>query len=225
MTNEQNGKRALQTDDRVERYVLDRMSETEAEEFEAYFLSNQACLDELEITEKIHQGMQSLKFDDALLAMTNAMEKKSVWRRSVPMWSVAAVLLIVVMLPRELFYLGGKVTTSDFQVISIEMAEVRSDQRKSVVVELDEKQTLLSFYVDTEMPSFDHKTYHFLLLDAKGQTIFEARDLTLNNASTLFVNLGERRHAPGQYTFEIYGGTQNRGLLMQSGRMQIKHKP
>ena len=38
----------------IERYILNQMDDEEASEFEAFFLSNQECIEQLEMAEKLY---------------------------------------------------------------------------------------------------------------------------------------------------------------------------
>ncbi|NVK57898.1 MAG: hypothetical protein HWE26_20045 [Alteromonadaceae bacterium] len=223
MKNEQKAANKLQYDERIERYIFNKMSDSEAEEFEAYFLSNSACLEHLEVAEKIHQGLQSLHADSDMQNVAESIpQKQPVWHKRVPVWLLAAAILIALVIPRVDRLFQPISEPSGVQVFNIELAATRADDAKAIELNVTDSQALLSFYVDTEIARFDHKEYGFRLLNAENEVVFNASNLKLNNASTLFVNLGHNLVPPGLYTFEVYGGTQSNRLLMQSGRMHLK---
>jgi len=90
----------LNQDERIERYIMNKMTEEEASEFEAYFLSDQECIEQLEIAEKLHQGMQSLEFKDNDNVVSIRQSKKAWWAIQIPLLPIAAAILVYIFLPR-----------------------------------------------------------------------------------------------------------------------------
>ena len=223
MKNEQKATNKVQYDERIERYILDKMSDSEAEEFELYFLANPACLEQLEVAEKIHQGLHSLHADKDIQNIRDSVQPKlPVWSKQVPVWWLAAAVLVALVFPHMASLFQPFSSPSGVQVFNVELASTRADDAKEVELNLTDSQTLLSFYIDTGVARFAHNEYGFRLINAENKVVFIASNLQLNNASTVFVNLGEKQVPPGSYTFEVYGGTQPNRLLMQSGRMHLK---
>ncbi|MGQ8365496.1 hypothetical protein [Glaciecola sp. 1036] len=222
MTNEKKAEKHLQVDERIERYILNKMSEQEASEFEAYFLSNQSCLEQLEIAEQIHQGLLALQQSGDMQDMLAKQKaKKRFWQKPVPLWSLAATVCLVLLIPIIQITSQGSGEADQIRVVNIELASVRGEGENTIELNLTGTQTLLSFYVDTETPQFDHPSYGFQLSSEDNQIVFRSTNLTLNNASTLFVNLGNMRLAPGSYFFEVFGSSGNDRFLMQSGHLEI----
>ena len=204
-------------------YILDQMTEKEAEDFEAYFLSNQACLDELELAAKLLEGMQSLRHDNIFSEISQAPIKRYFWQRSIPAWSLAAAMALAVVLPMTIpDPQSSGLKSNTVNVFSIEIAGVRSGQSEIVNIQFGQVQTLLSFYIDTEVESFEHESYGFRAVNEQDELVFEAQNLLLNNASTLFVNFADVKLPPGQYTYEILGENKPNKVLLGSGRIQVK---
>jgi len=212
----------LHTDEHIERYILGKMSKHESEEFEAYFLSNQACLDELEIAQKLHMGMQYLGNDSVFDDTKKSIIKSRIWDKKIPVWSLAAALILALVAPQLILIRSSIPVNNNIEVVGIELAESRGTLQDIPIVNSQAQQVLLSFYIDTDTPTFKHSSYLFVLINSEGQTVLKVPALKLNNVSTLFVNLGTADFDKGLYEVQIFGETDEEPLLLQSGTMQLK---
>lgn len=216
----------MHKDTRIERYILGQMDEGEAEAFEADFIANQACLDQLELAQRLHQGMQDLKHDALFEQANTPMAAKAWWQQSIPAWSLAAAVLLTVVLPVSLQHSPAPLSSPVVDVISVELAglrgeEFRGEEGHEFQLSLGNSQNLLSFYIDTDIPQFNANSFDFVLRNAEQQVVFETSGLTLNNASTLFINLGTRKFEAGDYQMQIFGHKSGSRQLLQSGKAII----
>lgn len=92
----------------VARYLMGKLRPAEAAAFEEHYLHCQACLDQLELTEKLRGGLRRAAAQDAArvvaarrLGLLTRLERLS---RSRQLSVVAAVLLVVAVLPTSLMY-------------------------------------------------------------------------------------------------------------------------
>lgn len=212
----------MQLDDRVERYILGQMDEQEAERFEVYFLSNQDCLDQLELAEKLHQGIRDLEHDVIFEGLHPPKRAIGFWQKRVPAWSLAAALVVAVILPNALVKKPEMNSPSDIEVFSIDLAGTRNIERAPLSLNLNAQQSLLSFYIDTDVPAFNYEKFEFVLTNEVNVQVFKAGNLRVNNASTLYVNLGAEEFEDGEYQLQLFGRNENGSHLMWTGEANIQ---
>ena len=154
----------------IEKYILRQMTEEEATEFEAFYLSNQECLDQLEFAQRLSQGFKQIEAaPEGTLAgfyTVKETERKSWWRRGVPAWSLAASLLLAI-LPSTVLYqmLQPNNADSAISVVNFTMPELRGKElqgdEQGVVINSNGRQVILSTYIDSDLESMDFPAYSF----------------------------------------------------------------
>lgn len=209
----------MHNDDRIERYILGQMSEAEAQEFEAYFLNKPECIEQLELAEKLHQGMLDIQHDP-LFAQTAQLRAKRAWfAMPVPLWSVAAAVVLAIVLPST--FLPSSDVPQAVNVVSLELDSTRGETTSVLELNASAQQTLLSIFIDTDVPTFDYSAFAFTLTDAQGVQVFSQSDLTLNNVSTLHINLGQNVLPPGRYRYQLLGISPESQRSLQTGDVLI----
>ncbi|MBO7923178.1 hypothetical protein J5X92_13200 [Alteromonas sp. K632G] len=207
----------MKQDERIERYVLGRMTPSEEAEFEAYFLSNQACLDQLELTERLYKGMQANSVDK----VTPIQSKPRVWKQPIPLWAAAAALILVLLMPTPFNTSQRLAPNSDLNVYRLEMANVRASEFDAVKVTQSDSQLVFAIYVDTEIPEFDYPKYGFTLTNQKGEQVFTTSALHLTSTSEIFINMGLQHFESGVYDFEVSGYNNTTKTPLHSGLIQF----
>lgn len=215
----------MQQDSRIERYISGQMDPEEELEFEAFFVSNPACLDQLELAQKLHQemqkGMQNLKHDAVFEGLNVPSVHRVFWKKPIPAWSLAAGIMLAVTLPGLFTSQQSIQPRQQVEVLSIDLAGLRGSGAQSTVLDIHAGQTLLSFYIDTDVPAFNAPRYGFSLSDHNNTIVFEATNLPLNNTSTLYVNLGDEVFEAGEYQIQLFAINESKRQLMQSGKVKI----
>lgn len=217
------GELTLKQDERIERYILNNMEPDEANEFEVDFISDPECLAQLELTEKLYAGIQTLANNKALFARTP--KPMPVWKRSVPIWSLAASIIFTVLVSHSFLNTSpsnSAIAPAAISVINVELAGLRGTSNKEINITPNNQQTVLSFYVDTDVPAFNFAQFEFNLTGDNRTPVYKSQALSLNNASTLFINLGKVNFKTGSYKFELYGIDKDSLHLIQSGELNIR---
>lgn len=202
----------LEKEQLIEKYILNRMDDEEAFEFEAYYLSDQECLEQLELAEKLYQGLGSIVdstgVEVEISEIKEASNDGSWWGKKVPAWSLAAMLMIAI-LPSGLLYQQmkqGKSPQSSISVVDISMSEQRGQREQTVKIKSGDKQVILSSYIDTEIEGFEYPAYGFELKSQNGDVVnLKVADLQLGNDGMLYIDLGNNYLKPGIYEFSILG--------------------
>ncbi|MFT4930133.1 MAG: hypothetical protein ACI8WB_006269 [Phenylobacterium sp.] len=194
----------------IEKYVLNQLSEQEATEFEAFFLSNQQCLDQLELTEKLYQGFGLMGDLPAHQSQANkqAANDNSWWQRQVPAWSLAVMLLLTVVPTGYLYQQNQQLNTpaGNIAMVNIAMSQLRGQETPAIKIHGGDKRVILSAYIDSQIHSSVYAAYGFELRDQRsGAIIWQVLDLQLGDDGMLFIDLGHDYLKAGRYGFAVFG--------------------
>jgi len=234
----------LEEEQLIERYILNQMNEEEASEFEAFFLSNQECIEQLEMTEKLYQGLglisESMDVKVEVSKMKAASNDANWWTKKVPAWSLVAMLMIAI-LPSSLLFQqlqqgdshqgDGSQNNSPqsdrpqgaISVISFSMSQVRGKNEPAIEIKGGDKQVILSTFIDTEVEGFDYPAFGFELKNQNSDEVaFQVSDIKLNNDGMLYVDLGSDYLEPGDYKFSISNVSENeQKKMLKSGVLTV----
>ena len=214
----------------IERYILNRMDEEEASEFEAYYLGNKECLEQLQLAEKLHLGLRHAEKSATpgiatTFAAHRASNDQSWWQRGLPVWSAAALLMLA-LIPSGYFYqqaqqLGGP--QAGLAVINVPLSETRSATgNNEIVIEPSGNRIVLSIYVDTSVDRLLFSNYGFSLTGAQDtEPSWQTDNLQLNANSVLYVDLGRNYLQAGNYRYRIFGIEDNASTLVSEGEIVV----
>ncbi len=231
---------------RIERYILRQMNEEEAADFEAHFLGNQECLEQLVLAEKLYEGLklqdksevaQVSHFDSSIEAANESLW----WKKAVPLWRIVAVLIVVV-LPINIIYLnslhgsfdGGKkreVPNSGQygEIVSLSLTDEISrgveQTLETVVINSDANRNILAFYVEPDAIDIRFTSYWFRISDiGSKKEVYKIENLILNDKySEIYVVIGNRQVDPGTYVYEMFGMDLNgKNRLVKDGSLVFR---
>ncbi|WP_448554082.1 hypothetical protein [Thalassotalea montiporae] len=195
----------------IERYILNQMSEDEMTKFESYYLANQACLEQLELAEKLYEGIQA---NASLLAQeipstrdSKAANQRHWWQQKIPAWSLAAAILIAII-PNQYMQIANNDShqIAELNVIGLSLADTRSINEIIDINITKNQQVILSTYIDTELDAFTYPTYRLeLISSATLSTAWSSPHLKRDNNDMLFINLGTNNFKSGRYKFSLIG--------------------
>lgn len=181
----------------VDLYVLGRLAPAEAERFEEHYLSCPACLEQIELTERLRA------------VATRAAVVEAAPRRR-PAWSpfgakktpllLAAALLLAALTPSYLWWRAGA-ARPEVNALILNLAAVRGggvppDQQ----VQLGEGTPSLVLVLELEAGG---SLRYRAALRREGQPVWSGDDLRLNAQDTLVLTLPASLLAPGDYQVEV----------------------
>ena len=234
----------LEKEQLIERYILNQMNDEEASEFEAFFLSNQECIEQLELAEKLYQGLglisESMDVKVEVSKMKEASNDANWWTKKVPVWSLA-VMLMIALLPSSLLFQqfqqgnshqgDGSQNNSPqsnspqgaISVISFSMSQVRGENEPVIEIKGGDTQVILSTFIDTEVEGFDSPAFGFELKSQNSDEVtFQVSDIQLNNDGMLYVDLGSDYLEPGDYKFSISNVSEDeQKTMLKSGVLTV----
>ncbi len=203
-----------------ERYLLRQMDEQEASEFEAYYLSNNECIDQLEMAERLLEGLRFAKDSQPLstpiIATKKAANDSRWWRKGLPVWASAAMVMITLfpslMMYNELKQQSGP--SAELSVLSLPLTETRSADQQVIKVPFSEQRMILSMFVDTELEQMVHPSYTFELstinqVKSQNANPWIFNQLKLDHNDMLYIDLGKSVVTPGSYRFTLLGLSEN----------------
>ena len=239
-----------QQDQRIERYILKKMCDEEATEFEIEYLADEACIEQLEMAEKLYLGLNMISSTSdtsetskhqTANQMPNQIKIKAPvwWQKNVPLWSIAATVLVMLMPlrfmmdPQTISSLPSSSLPSSsssniaISVITIEMAEFRGGQNKTLTIPGVNQQLILSAYIDTEREDMVFPAYDFTLFNQTDNTpVITLSDITLNQDAMLYFNLGTNQIHSGQFNYLITGKTtKGEYITLKEGELNITNQP
>lgn len=204
----------------IERYLLRQMDEQEASEFEAYYLSNNECIDQLEMAERLLEGLRFAKDSQPLstpiIATKKAANDSRWWRKGLPVWASAAMVMITLfpslMMYNELKQQSGP--SAELSVLSLPLTETRSADQQVIKVPFSEQRMILSMFVDTELEQMVHPSYTFELsainqVKSQNANPWIFNQLKLDHNDMLYIDLGKSVVSPGSYHFTLLGLSEN----------------
>ena len=221
---------------RIERYILCKMDDDEASEFEAEFLSDQACLEQLEIAKKLYHGLgmiaDSAPAEVASNSVTEVAAPKSAsndsswWNAKIPVWSMAAMLVIALMPSVSMFQENSSsaLPGGGISVISMPMTGARSIEQSELVITANDERTVLSFYIDSDIDSLVFPEYRFQIrrLEAAGESPITSV-VRLDSNDMLYVDLGDSYLTQGKYEYTVSGiGEAQTAKSLVSGVLKVK---
>ncbi len=219
-------------DQTIERYLLKQMDDDEASDFEAYFLSNRECLEQLEMTSKLYDGLKhSEKTKQSSVATVKnrlpASNDDVWWRKKLPVWATAAMLLVF-MTPSVYLYQENKEYTlpqSTLSVISLPVSTTRSAEKSETIIELSGGRTIFSVYLDTELEGMSFPNYQFSIRKLSSTSKeWKSSKLMLDINDMLYVDLGTSFLTWGEYEYNILGRENNSvPIIISTGILQINN--
>jgi len=107
----------------VQQYVLGKLSESQAEEFEAYYLSNPGIIEMVEITQNIQIGLENSRESESRVRHTASGSEESFMQRlmgwvSVPMPAYATLALAVLLSPLILKGINQSENTGEMTLLN-----------------------------------------------------------------------------------------------------------
>lgn len=238
-----NEHKQAQHEQRIQNYILNKMSDEEATAFEIEYLADQACIEQLEIAKKLYQGLCVIADDsDALIAKNNSstqvvadkdVDKMVIktpkwWQKNVPSWSIAATVLVM-LLPFTFLQSAKNIAalpSAPIRVINIEMADFRGAKNNTLTVDNTNQQLILSTYIDTDRKDLVYPTYDFTLYaQHNNNAVMTLANISLNQDNMLYFNLGQNKVENGQYHYSIIGKTKKgEYTTLKEGQLTIKNK-
>jgi len=213
---------------RIERYVLNKMCDEEATEFEIEYLTDQACIEQLEMAERLYQGLNTVAAE-GFSTNSPATIKPLWWQKNVPVWSIAATIIMMI-LPFSLINdlnTATSVSNTQLSVVSIEMAELRGVKENTRQISHSNQQLIISTYIDSERIDLIYPSYSFKLKDQRNNTpIVSLTNVHVNQDNMLYFNLGQNVVKTGHYHYSITGQTEKgKSITLKEGDLTINNQP
>jgi hypothetical protein len=187
----------------VERYLSGRLTEVELAAFEERCLWDHEVLDELEVAERLREGLLDLGETQAPAAGRGPLAR---WLLS-PQWAAAASVMLVV----SLAITGGLLFTQSpgpdagfatARVYAIEMTRSAGEPAALVRVDPADQWVVLVIYPDLER----HDRFQAGLYRAgEARAVWQAGDILPGTADSLAVTLPARLLEPGMYRLQVDG--------------------
>lgn len=187
----------------VERYLSGRLTEEELAAFEERCLWDQEVLDELEVIERLREGLQD---QGQVKAPATGRGPLARWLLS-PQWAAAASVMLVVSLATTGRLLltqapGPDSGLATARVYSIEMTRGEEEPAAVVRVGPADQWVVLLVYPDMER----HDRFQAGLYRAgETQALWQASDIPPGTAESLAVTLPARLLEPGVYRLQVSG--------------------
>jgi hypothetical protein len=214
---------------RIERYICGDMCEEEAIEFEDEFISDQACIDQLELTQKFYSGLAHLAAQEPLLMTSQKHAANTPWYAStVPAWSLAATF--VLMLLPAIWVFQSEPTTQEVysgpvNVVSFSLATIRSPGVPPKQVKFDESQIVLSAYANPDVQLGRYEQYNLVISEPEsGKEVIAVTGIKPNQDRMLYFNLGARKMITGSYYYDVFGQNNKKTKeLVANGILQLNN--
>ncbi len=188
----------------VERYLSGRLTEEELAAFEERCLWDPETLDELEVAEKLREGLREVGAERSATATRGPVAR---WLLS-PQWAAAASVMLVVSLGTTGGLLLSQSRSPDdtalatARVYSIEMMRGGGSPSTVVRVSPADRWVVLLVYPDMSR----HERFRASLLRAgEHDPVWEASDIPAGTAESLAVSVQAALLAPGDYRLQVAG--------------------
>lgn len=198
---------------KIERYILNRMDEQEASQFEAFYMSNQQCLEQLEMAERLYFGLKVVTsacetIGQQVVPIKNTDAQRHWWLKSMPYWAAAA-LFLVALLPSGVFYqelLQHNLPQAQPSVVSLSLSTTRSSQQQALSIQTSSGRTILSIYIDIDIVGTLYSSYGFTISKQRDPSShWQATGLKSDQNDMLYIDLGTQYLLPGTYEYSIFG--------------------
>ena len=223
---------SIDQENKIERYILKQMKEDEASEFEAYYLSNDQCITQLEIAEKLYEGIKSSVHlldisSDIANSKITAANDSNWFKKSVPAWSVAA-LLVIMIFPMSVIYN----TSSNFQdgsspisLVNFELAGLRSNDVRTLTIQGGDVRNIIAIYIDTSLKQNVFDSYVFEIRDEKNNMLMsQINNLKVDVNDQLVFELELSHLANKNYQFILTGITEHKERSqLSSGNLAVRN--
>jgi len=182
----------------VDRYLRGELTKEQCADFEAFYLSDQETLAELELAEKLQSGLR----DAAVGGLLPAVERPNRFRRFVtsPQWAAAASVLLICSLAYTGFLqrqVDDATTVSVTRLVPI--LETRSAE--AIAVPQGVAGTWVVLLVDPGFERYD--TYRVTIVDASGHSVWVAPGLEPGYEDLLPVGIAGELLRPGSYQLRV----------------------
>lgn len=196
----------------IERYLQGRLTSTEQEAFEAHLLSDPVVLDELELTERIRQGMQDIGDPDQLRSsVAGNGPPRWLWMLSSPRYAAAASVMLVASLVFSGAVYRQNVDLREAQPLvaqssvtrRVPLQSVRGAAANVVPARSDEEWTVL--LVD---PGLEYAVYRASVMRREQEAsveVWQQSGLEVGYDGDLAIGLPGRVLTPGEYEVRIAG--------------------
>ena len=200
-----------------ERYLMNQLSDSEAEAFEQHYLSCPDCLARVEIGERFARGMKRMAAQDIAAA---AELMRAGWLARIARlgtaarFSIASVFLLVFALLPFLYIrnLNQQLTLLQAPQINTPILNL-SPQRGAVPVSTGPSHQLRLprepgwVMLALELDVVDRESYAAVLYDTGERPVWRAQGLRANTSDTLTVSLHSTILKAGDYTLALEGGS------------------
>jgi anti-sigma factor RsiW len=180
----------------VDRYVLGRLSPTDAERFEEHYLSCPACLEQIELTERLRAVATQAAVVEA--SRPRAASWASFGAKKTPLL-LAAALLLAALAPAYLWWRTGA-ARPEANALVLTLAAVRGGGAADQEVQLGEGTP--SVVLSLELEGAGTARYRAVVA-RDGRELWRSDDLRPSAQETLVVTLPAALLAPGEYRVDI----------------------
>ena len=122
----------------IQQYVLGKLSESQAEEFEAYYISNPDIIEMVEITQNIQIGLENSKQSTSRVSQTDSGTDESLMQRlmgwiSVPMPAYATLALAVLLSPLIFIGINQSENTAELTLLNFSTEQTRGAAPTAII--------------------------------------------------------------------------------------------
>lgn len=196
----------------VDRYLRGDLTDAEAERFEEYFLSNPDVLDELELVEKLRQGMQDIEAIESVHEAEPQPAPRWSFFRSRQYAAAATVLLLVSMTVSSLLFqrveqlevFDAVAPEGDVQLIPLMTVRGAGADENLIQAAANDQLVLLLDAGPTEHASY-RVTLRRVGADEEVDPVWERSGLSRGYEDMLVIALPAMRLTAGNYRLRVEG--------------------
>jgi len=185
----------------VDRYLMGRLPEDEAERFADHSLGCQRCLDDLALAERMQRGMRRAAVEDAYRGALLAW-----WARAGALrWAALAVAAAVVALPFWLVLRGpgdaaGNGPLANAAVMRLSPLRGPDDRAPAARLSLPERPAMQVFALEVDGVSADLLRVSLIRGE---ETLWRSDEATLNAADEVMISVPTAYLDSGEYRFRV----------------------
>lgn len=191
----------------VDRYLMGRLPEEESARFEEHYLHCQACLDALEVAEKLRAGLQRTAAADAARSVQGLAVIAWLARlgRSRQIATLAGAFLVAALLPATFLYRElARERQPHVNVMSVSLDRVRDATAEPPVrFPLRPPDEWIQFSLPLTYP--DQPRYRVVLIGPSDEEIWRDEGFVPDVDNYLRLSFPARRLAAGDYRFRVEG--------------------
>ncbi len=211
----------INTNQVVERYVMDKLSVEEREAFELHYLSCATCINDIDAAEVFRNELPNVFEPRNSDTVDQRAELTPLWSSMLrsPAYSVVATVLLGVALVASLYLLQSRNEESALRaVLEARLADLVAPQPNTPVVALETRRSGVESIVEVPLPAnpglviltlsldeIGHAEYRATLIEPVGVAAWTVESLLPDSTDSLVIAVHSTTLGPGDYRVSIQG--------------------